>query len=315
MDRDALRPILVAVVCVLAISVAAATLTSPVDTESAGGGGFDSPSTDRSEDSGVGGEDDSAAPSGGGFDFPEFCLSVFSGNAPFGVLSVALLVFGAVMYSRYDGLVAFSFVLGAGIPLFLVLFLLTAGCAEPFSVSASVNATGIPLGDGDGSASPIGFGDGEGPVDPTSPSALLFLLLALTPVLLVGLYLFSDVENDRAAEDETPDRSDEERRSAIGRAAGRAADRIEDSVDVENEVYRAWREMTDHLDVDRPESSTPGEFADAAVGAGMTEDDVEELTRLFEEVRYGGRDPTEDREERAVAALRRIETAYAGDER
>ena len=314
MNRDALRPILVAVVCVLAISVAAATLTTPVDTESSGGGGFGSPSSESSGETGGAGQNDSGSSSESGPTFPELCLSVLSGEAPFGVLAVTLLLFGAFTYSRYDGLVAFSFVLGIGIPLFLLLVFLTAGCVDPFSPPSSVNATGIGIGDGNSSSSPIGLGDGEGRVDPTSPSALLLALLALTPVLLVGLYLFSDVEN-AADEDETSDRTDGERRSAIGRAAGRAADRIEDSVDVENEVYRAWREMTDHLDVDSPESSTPGEFADAAVDAGMTDDDVAELTTLFEEVRYGGRDPTEDREERAVAALRRIETAYAGDER
>ncbi|NHN47773.1 DUF4129 domain-containing protein [Halostella sp. JP-L12] len=311
MNRDALRPILVAVVCVLALSVAAATLTSPVDTEGNGGGGFSSPSTDPSEESGIGGEEESGAPSSGGFDFPRMCLSVLSGDAPFGVLAATLLLLGAVAYSRYDGLVAFSFVLGLGIPLFLLVTLLTAGCAEPFSLSGSTNGSIISLGDG--ASSPVGLGDGEGRVDPTSPSTLLFVLLALTPLALVGLYLFSDVQGE-TDEDETLDRTDEERRSAIGRAAGRAADRIEESVDVENEVYRAWREMTGHLDVDRPESSTPGEFADAAVDAGMSADDVEELTGLFEEVRYGGMDPTDDREERAVDALRRIETTYAGDE-
>ena len=314
MDRDALRPILVAVVCVLAISAAAATLTTPVDTESSGGGGFGSPSSEPSGETGGVSQNDTGSSSDGGSTFPELCLSVLSGEAPFGVLSATLLLFGAFMYSRYDALVAFSFVLGIGIPLFLLLVVLTAGCVDPFSPPSSVDATGIGVGDDNGSSSPIGLGDGEGRVDPTSPSALLFALLALTPVLLVGLYLFSDVRTG-TDEDETPDRTDEERRSAIGRAAGRAADRIEDSVDVKNEVYRAWHEMTDHLDVDSPESSTPGEFADAAVDAGMTGDDVAELTTLFEEVRYGGRDPTEDREERAVDALRRIETAYAGDER
>jgi hypothetical protein len=71
--------------------------------------------------------------------------------------------------------------------------------------------------------------------------------------------------------------------------------------------------MTGYLDVDSPESSTPAEFADAAVDAGMSDGDVDELTRLFEEVRYGGKDPTDDRESRALAALRRIDSEYADD--
>jgi len=96
-------------------------------------------------------------------------------------------------------------------------------------------------------------------------------------------------------------------------AAGRAADRIEDAADVDNEIYRAWVEMTDYIDVEHPESSTPGEFAAAAVEAGVDRDDVVELTDLFERVRYGREDATRAREERALAALRRIESQYGGD--
>jgi len=71
--------------------------------------------------------------------------------------------------------------------------------------------------------------------------------------------------------------------------------------------------MTDHLEVRDPTSSTPAEFATAAVEAGMAREHVDELTELFEAVRYGGADVTEDRERRAVEALRRIEATYAGD--
>nr|WP_303647825.1 DUF4129 domain-containing protein [Haloarchaeobius amylolyticus] len=99
--------------------------------------------------------------------------------------------------------------------------------------------------------------------------------------------------------------------AAVGAAAGRAADRLEDTTAVDNEVYRAWREMTTHLDVPDPQSSTPAEFAEAAVAAGMTREQVDELTALFEEVRYGGEAPTSDRETRAIDALRAIEAAHA----
>ncbi|MFC7194534.1 DUF4129 domain-containing protein [Halosimplex aquaticum] len=96
-------------------------------------------------------------------------------------------------------------------------------------------------------------------------------------------------------------------------AAGRAADRLEArNADVDNEVYRAWWEMTSLLDVPNPDSATPGEFAEAAVAVGLREDDVTELTRLFEEVRYGERD-AESREELAVSVFRAIEDSYGGD--
>nr|WP_305794393.1 DUF4129 domain-containing protein [Halomarina rubra] len=70
--------------------------------------------------------------------------------------------------------------------------------------------------------------------------------------------------------------------------------------------------MTTPLDLPR-ETTTPGEFAAAAVDAGMSRDDVAELTRLFETTRYGGRTVDADREERATTALRRIERTYGGD--
>jgi hypothetical protein len=42
----------------------------------------------------------------------------------------------------------------------------------------------------------------------------------------------------------------------------------------------------------------------------MDRADVERLTRLFADVRYGGADPTAEREAAAVETLRSIEAAY-----
>jgi hypothetical protein len=200
----------------------------------------------------------------------------------------------------------------AGLPLLILVLLLTAGCGIEFQGgnATPMNITsGSGPGEGEGSSAPLGTGSGD-VTDPALPTVLVVLVLGVAAVAVVGLYLYSDTEDD----DEAPDEEAEtavQQRQAIGRAAGRAADRIEGDVDVENEVYRAWREMTEHLDVDRPESSTPAEFADAAVDAGMSGSDVGELTRLFEEVRYGGATPTENREQRAVDALRRVEDEHA----
>src|SRR5699024_10898172 len=88
-------------------------------------------------------------------------------------------------------------------------------------------------------------------------------------------------------------------------------DRITGETTVENEVYRAWHEMTTQLEMENPDSSTPGEFARAATDAGMSRRDVDELTDLFRTVRYGDGTITTDLETRAVAALRRIEETYA----
>lgn len=97
----------------------------------------------------------------------------------------------------------------------------------------------------------------------------------------------------------------------LGAAAGRAADRIGTETDTENEVYRAWREMIELLELGDPQSATPGAFARKAMAAGLAEEDVTDLTELFEQVRYGDRPVTTDRERAAVNTLRRIEERYA----
>jgi len=71
--------------------------------------------------------------------------------------------------------------------------------------------------------------------------------------------------------------------------------------------------MTAALDVADPETATPGEFADAARTAGLDPDAVADLTTVFEAVRYGD-EPAANHEDRALAALRRIERdAGVGD--
>jgi hypothetical protein len=85
------------------------------------------------------------------------------------------------------------------------------------------------------------------------------------------------------------------------------------AADPMNEVYTAWWEMTRDLDVPRLRSRTPGELAAAAIDAGMTSEAVEELTALFTAVRYGDVSVTADREQRARAALDRLQLGTATD--
>ena len=125
------------------------------------------------------------------------------------------------------------------------------------------------------------------------------------------LELFSRVGVEPLSTEVDRDRSDLAR---IGERAGEAAQRIESHGQADNEVYAAWAGMIQLVDIDDPETCTPGEFAAAAVGAGMDPEHVEELTALFELVRYGDR-PAESYEERAVDVLRAIESTYAtGDD-
>lgn len=167
---------------------------------------------------------------------------------------------------------------------------------------------GLPLGGSDGV---LGSGGEErsSATELPAPPVLLLAIFAFAFLVAVAAVLRST--GGDAASDAPPDQPGDV--AAVGRAAGRAADRIREGTHADNEVYRAWREMTGLLDVPNPESSTPGEFADAAVAAGMTAGDVDELTRLFESVRYGGVDPDRSLERRALSAFDRIEASYAED--
>lgn len=145
----------------------------------------------------------------------------------------------------------------------------------------------------------------------------LALAVALGVVLVLALVVLrSRSRSAAAAEAEVEDVPGD-----IGDTAGETADRIAAGDDtgagqLDNEVYRAWAEMAGHLDIDDPETTTPREFARAAVDSGMDPEDVSALTGLFEAVRYGEQSPTADVEERAVDVLRRIERRYGeGGER
>jgi len=159
---------------------------------------------------------------------------------------------------------------------------------------------------------PITTTDPGGFTQWTPPISLVVSALILA---LGGAFVFLFVRTGEYESLDANDQLDEESidLTQVGEAAGDAADRIESEAEVSNEVYRAWREMVQHLNVSDPDTTAPDEFEAYAISAGMDPTDVSELTQLFEDVRYGEFDPGE-REERAVAALRRIEAAYADDE-
>jgi len=292
--KDTLTSAATAVLGLLAVGVAAATLTSTSNGPAAGSGG-----------GGGGGngsfiplpDPEPAEPTTLDIPFVEFILLALV------VTLVALLVYAAVFQRdlfRRIVAVAVPFVL-AGI-LAYILFLVLGD----LSLGGSPEQPGV-LGGGSTPSGPPGGGDAD---DPSSPSLPLGLL-AVLGVALVGVALVVRRVQGASAEpgaEEAVDPGGEGRAVAVGRAAGRAADRLEEG-GADNEVYRAWREMTDLLEVEDPETSTPGEFADAAVDAGLRGADVRELTRLFEDVRYGDERPAAY-EQRATAVFRRIETQY-----
>lgn len=314
------RPLLIALLAILAIGVAAATLNSAVTgpgsvgTGPAGGIG-------DTDDDGVGPEE---GPGGnpfslgfgegaGGFPFlPLPCFPILDDpRVLLAIVAVAALALYA-LYRRLGLLAPVGFFLAFAPIAILVHSFLTA-CLDRDPTS------GGPGSGADGNATfsiglseAIGGGSGSGGL-PTI-SAALIIILGIALVVAVVLLFRSTGDQTEPTEEPVDTPSDEASMVAIGEAAGEAADRIEASAEADNEIFRAWREMTTYLDVSNPEASTPAEFADAAIEIGMAPADVHELTDLFEVVRYGTSDPTAGREARAVAALRRIESTYAGED-
>lgn len=164
---------------------------------------------------------------------------------------------------------------------------------------------------GFGTDSTFGISQGNtgGTLSPTEPPVIV-LVLVLVGVIVSGvgaLFSQSGTDEEESAEDQE---ADEPTTEAIGRAAGRVADRLEDADASENEIYRAWAEMGRLVDPSKPETKTTAEFERAAVDAGLEPGDVRELTRLFEQVRYGTDAPSERDEQRAISLFRDIEETY-----
>lgn len=314
-QRDTAVAIVLALLALLAIGAAGATLENPAATDSGAGIGGGS---GGGLGSGGGGGDAGNESSDAGGGSMQWTGEISGACMPaFQTLTAKLLLFGSVAAlsgyvwwrtgSRATG-IATAVLYGSVVFLFW-LALGTCGTLQqpsqdrqPGNVSETANATG-----GGGSLG------GAAETATSQPSLLLgVVLVVLLFAAIVLLYVAS--ADDVGASQTEPEADDEQEEvdvAAVGRLAGEAADRIESGDAFDNEVFRAWVEMTEHLAVDHPESSTPAEFATAAVDAGMEPDDVRELTELFEEIRYGDRDVTEERERRATAALRRIEESYA----
>jgi hypothetical protein len=312
--RDALAAVAVALLALVALGVAAATLDSAVDVGSGGfgGGGGAAPSVGESaEDPGI----LTSSGDAGELSASGVCLPYLREPPAVLALLAGLTLLAGITYRDTASPFASAAVAGAiGAPIGALFWVLSTCRSVAQSVSLSLgtggNGTGLfPAGAPGGS----GFGGGEGAA--SAPQLLFALVVAAAVIASVAALLLAggdDEADGKAGGDAEPAAEEQPDLGAIGRTAGEAADRIESS-DADNEVYRAWRDMTDVLDVDRPASSTPAEFATAAVDAGVAEEPVTALTEVFERVRYGGEDATDDRERRAVEALRRIEERHGGD--
>jgi len=310
-SQDSIRLVVIGLVSVAAVSMGAATIESTVELgtpETADGPNVvtaeeeESGSLDLNETGGNGSADLSSGERGAGIVADlQRCIE------PLAAWYGGLLYFGAlggVLYGikrRYS--LGASFIGAYAIaPVALTAYFFGTDCTSTLADQ-----------DQDGSvADTVGDAAGQGVVSPeVSPVVVAAVFgVALVAVAAV-LYRASGDQTVTATEEEPEEAVEEPDVADLAAAAGTAADRLEEhNADVDNEVYRAWWEMTSLLDAPDPETSTPGEFARAAVDLGLAESDVNRLTTVFEEVRYGERD-AESREERAIEAFRNIEAAYS----
>lgn len=284
----------IAAICLIAGGIVAAALTRPLpDRETAGGG----------LGGGGGGSSIGGPPPASGEPLRVTTVP-WIGEVVLFVLVVSILLIIAyvgVYRKEYRPLLATIIVLSLAVFVILEVFTTSTADATPILDLIALLADGTA-----GDTGPRLFSDG--------PGSLVVLLLATLVVLAIVIgrsrWLSGSHSESPGGDDERADTDTE----AIAQVAGRMADRMESTTGFENDVFRAWREMTRLLAVGRAESMTPGEFAREAIAVGMQPRDVQDLTRLFEDVRYGGYQPTGDREERARRLFRRIEETYGSSE-
>lgn len=246
---------------------------------------------------------------------------------PLLLLGLIGLVMGVTgfMYHRYNRMVALTSFFVVGVLVATVVPFLVTCPSQPVPADKQNGSPDVVENQTASGGGGDGTGGGEqGEQRQQLPSVLLLLLgvVGVAMVVVAGVWVVRGGDGDEdeelveaAAADEEVEEPEPANVEAVAAAAGRAADRIEEQSAVDNEIYRAWVEMTGHLPVDHPETSTPREFERAASDAGFDAAAVGELTDLFESVRYGSEAATAEREERAVEALRRLEDQFEGENR
>ena len=106
-------------------------------------------------------------------------------------------------------------------------------------------------------------------------------------------------------------------RSELVEAAEQTLADLDRGADVRDAVLRCYADMTRHFGADRKlvrrTGMTPREFAAHLAAAGVDDEHIHRLTRLFETVRYGGRVSDEPMAQEARACLNSIVSSYGRD--
>ena len=95
-----------------------------------------------------------------------------------------------------------------------------------------------------------------------------------------------------------------------------AIENIQAGGDVQSVVLRCYLEMSEVLGqqrgIERARAMTPREFAQYLAASGVRDAHIQQLTRLFEDARYGAQSPSARDERTAVECLTAIVQAYGG---
>lgn len=303
-DRSTAVLVAVGLVCVAGLGMAAATINSANPVGASDGNPIMDPPSPRDSVE-VGGETGAAAGDGHGtggigqsYGSLTTCVPLLDSTVGLLATLAAVLSIAGLIYYRYN----FALALFSGwtvLPPAMLGYFLVTDCGGGGGSMLSGAASGMLSGPGEGL---LGTG--------SIPTWAMGLFGVAVIGGAIGL-LYRTAGTDEVVDIEEESTTEDVELDDFAAAAGRAADRIEEhNQDADNAVYEAWVEMTELLDVDSPETYSPGEFADAAVDAGMDQADVRQLTRLFNEVRYGERD-VDSREDQAVDVLRNIESQYS----
>ncbi len=105
----------------------------------------------------------------------------------------------------------------------------------------------------------------------------------------------------------------------IAEEADRARDALAGGGALEDVVIRSYRQMNkivaEARELRRPLSATPREFEDTLAGAGLPMGPLDDLTKLFEQVRYGGLVPGPAERKIAIDSLTAIAAACREEQR
>lgn len=300
------RTIFLTLLCVIAVSLAAATLTTSQQPS-----GFGVPSDGPDTSSGAQSpQDDQNSPDSSrvatGWATVRCSQTTIPTTLMYGGLLISFIL-GIILAYRCSlkALLSATFVL---LSLFLlpIIIILGDSCGDPPPDSTGGGGILPPLPATSGDIPSPGSGNPQ-MIANFILSPIMFLLVLVVFVTILSLIAYFASSGDTSAQSTTdPASANEEKLSSVGSTTLSANTTFNNPNKIDNDIYRAWYEMTTYLSIPNPATYSPAEIAAAAQNAGLNATQVDTLTTLFRNVRYGNHEITEAKEQQAIDALREI---------